>query len=540
MVSRKAAVMQGSGVETGEQQHDGAKAKVVTFLVILVLLLLAYMPVLQGYYVYHDDYAIWLWDRESCRSYPTAGFLRNTCGRPLAQYYLGAQGWLIDGPADANGVRFGTVLLLGSLGLLITQWLGKHQVPRLYAIPFAVAALTLPAFQTGVAYLSNFHQIAVWLFAFAAAGLAWRGSSEIQELPTTRRAILRALACALPAGALICVALLTYQPAAMMYFCLIAIPLLCTDLITKKGWSIRYMYLLAIPFLTMGAYFVWVHFTSDKDAAYSVVLTTDYLRKARWFLREPLMNALNFWKLWPSRTLAISAAIVIGLGLLADLARTIYRNRQEWARNGFWVSCLAKYLLIVLFVPLCYLPNLAARADYSAYRTLTVLSFYLIFLLFWGVVSLCRVVPGRYRKKVVAGILAAGCLVGIWTAHYNVMNYYVFPQTLELRYIKSAIRQAGPDGFDRIVVVYPPPVRDYSFTSRAGGRYDEFGPPATGAGFIQDIPQIVICAIRELNRERTDGRPFPQVQAEARLKEELGQPDERTLVIDMTRLDGFY
>ena len=509
----------------------------LVFAGILLSLSCAYLPALQSYYVHHDDYLLWLWDRQGVNSHPAAHFIRKVCGRPLAPVLLCLQGWMVETVADANAARFVTVVVLATLGFLTYWWLCRNNIAKLHAFLFAIAAFTLPAFQSDVGTIANGQQAMACLIAFIGTILAWRASQRIHGLRRTRKTLLPFLALTVLAGGVICAPFLIYQPAGMLYWPLLAIVLLSGGPMPRNRRVARWAYLAGLHVLVMGGYFLWAHFATKRGVTYAVILTSDYLRKAQWFLREPLTNVLNFWKLWPSRTLAISTAVVIGLGLLADFVRTIHKNWRDPAPMGLWAATVLKYLLVVLIIPLCFLPNLAAHADHSAYRTLTVLSLYMIFLLFWAVVSLCRIVPEPYRNKVIVGVLIAGCLVGGWTAHDNILNYYVIPQTTELRYIKARIAQAGPDAFDKILVIKPHPIPYYSFIAPAS-RYDEFGTPAVG--FAQDIPQIVVCAIRELNRERPGEKPFKEVHAESCLIEEFKGRDDRTLVIDMTRFHRFY
>jgi len=526
---------------------------VVVFGAILLALSCAYMPVLQGYYAHHDDFLLWRWQRDGFADHPVAGFLRNECGRPIAPYLLSLHGRYVTTLRSANVARFASLVNLAMLAFLTQWWLRKHGVGKLHAILFVIAAAMLPAYQSGVGTISNGHQIAACLMAFVGTILAWKASELIYSLGGGRKAIVKFAVLSLLGGGGVAATLMTYQPAGMIYWFLLAVPLLTTDLATKGKWLIRYVWLFVINGLSMGVYFLCVGLRAKATTNYSVAFATDLDKKIDWFFSLPLRNAMNFWNLWPSErggmtirqlwssdTIALTAAIVIVAGILADFIWTLYSGRAHFAKVKFWISCLLKYVLVGLFVPLCYLANIAASGDHDSYRTLSVLSLYLVFLLFWAVYSLFRVIPQPHRKRAIAAVLLVAVFVGAWTAHSNLMNYYALSLTMELRYIKARIAQAGPDGYDKILVLRPEPIYLYSFVAPKS-RYDEFAIPATG--FEQDVPDIITCVIQELNRENRGPKPFKLLAGEDRktmLKSEFKGADERTLVIDMTIFHGLY
>ena len=524
------------------QERDSTKTKVLIFLLILALLSLAYMPALQGYFVHHDDWYFWsMKEKWVPRYHPVSRFLRTQCGRPVAPVLMVALGSIIDELKDANLARFITVTQLSLLAFLVYWWLRKHGFERLHALLLVIAAYTLPAFQSGVGTISNSHHVTACLFAFGATILAWQGAVELerQSGKHPRSHLIKACLYAIVAIALIILTLATYQAAAMFYWFLIAITLFAVDVASPGRWIRRYGYLFGTAFLAMLIYFCYLQsLPARTDVTYTPEIATDYSAKLRWFIKEPLINALNLWKLWPSRALAFLTGGVILAGWTVSLFLAFWKATKKIKPGKAALRCGLKYGLILVLVPLCILPNLVAKHHVGAYRTLTVFSVYLLLLLVWSLGTLIRVLPGeKFRRSALTVLLLFGCGLGIWTSHYNMMNYYNFPQTLELRYIKSAIRQAGPEGYDKIVIIKPAPFPNYSFVAPAG-RYDEFATPATG--FAQDISQIVTCAIRELNLEHAGQGPYKERTPVICEKSEYKGHDSRTLLIDMTRLGGFY
>jgi len=517
----------------------GVKTAAWVFMLILAVLCAAYLPALHGYYVHHDDYYFWVWNRSSYRHYPTAGYLALQCGRPLAPMILCALGSVVRSIPDANFARFITVVNLAVLGFLVFVWLRRHGFVREHAFLFVIAAYTLPAFQSDVGTISNSHHVTACLFGFVATGLLWFGVGQVEARPGVGilSRWVKGVIFAAAGIAAICATLMTYQPSAMIFWFLLAAALLNVPVGSPGRWNLRLALLTAAGAAGMLIYYLFMKSLPSADGqAYSTAVTGEYWRKIEWFVGEPLSNAMNFWKLFPSRALALWVGGVLVAGWAASLLTEVWLACKQVAAWRLAVRCLLKYGVAPILVLLCYLPNLAAAKDHCSYRTMLVLSPCLLLLLLWAVGGLLRVLPERRRKKVVTAILLAGCLLGVWTAHFNMMNYYVLPQTMELRYIKARIAQAGADGFDEIVIIRPDPP-GYSFVA-SQSRYDEFATSATG--FVQDIPQIVVCAIRELNRERRGLKPFEEIRPTSVLKKDFEGPKEGTLVIDMTRFDGLY
>ncbi|MCK4602672.1 MAG: hypothetical protein KAU28_09410, partial [Phycisphaerae bacterium] len=135
------------------------------------------------------------------------------------------------------------------------------------------------------------------------------------------------------------------------------------------------------------------------------------------------------------------------------------------------------------------------------------------------------------------------CAFGVYHAHYNLMNYYAFPQTLEVRYIKSALRQADLSRIERIHIVRPEPELEVSFVAPKP-RGDEFASAATV--FKNDVPWIVKCVLIELGLEQEhlkicDGEVlYNNIKISSSNKDNIPEFSERTVLIDMTRLQKFY
>lgn len=523
-------------------ERDTWKVKAVIFLGILVLLFGAYMPVLQGYYVYHDDWYYWNMTKWEPRSHPVAEFLTKTCGRPVTPFLVCYHGSLFDDLEGANAARSITVVLVSVLAFLVYTWLRRGAFCREHALLLVIGMYTLPAFQVVIGTVCNSHLVIACLVALAGAALARRGSAEFDRSTgrMPRKAWITAALFGMATVALVCLALSIYPPAAMLYWFLIGISLLQVDARSPGRWIRRFGYEAGAHVVATLLYFIYLKsLPIAADGSYTLAVNTAYWSKLVWLVNEVLVNALNFWKLWPSRTLALYSGVLILAGWVLAVISTVWKARKNRPLARLAIHCGFRYGLVLALLPLSYTANLAAKFNYAAYRTLLVLGPFLLLLAAWSVWTVMGLIlPHRIRRAAMTAVLLSGGAVGIWTAHYNLQNYCVLSTTIEVRYIKSAIRNAGPDGYDKILIIKPDPAPDYSFVAPTA-RYDEFGVPATGFG--ADIPQIVICAIRELNLERPGKTPFRESRPEIVNKSEYkGQHDEGVLVIDMTRLHGFY
>lgn len=471
-------------------------------LAISLTLFGVFLPVLIVPYAFSDDYSI-LWMAVSRE--PSAQFGKNILdanaigGRPLA-------GLLVDGLFSAAGaienlrfVRLIAVVGLIAFGLLLHWALTRSGVKSTVAALIALLVCTVPAFQVYTAW-------AVLFFASLAALLA--GGASLLVVAATdgpRQVMVDRLVGAVT---FLFAALLIYQPPAMFFWVFFAVALIGAasdsgraSQLVKLHFGVGFV-ALALAYLELK---LTVHFmgASTIGAARSH-LNTHVIARARWFVKEPLYQALNLFNLTPTHWFAFVVAIVATAGIVLWLVRAATRP-------------LLFFAVGVTLVPLAYLPNLVVTDTWPPFRTQGALSGLLALYVCLGAIGIWLAVRDLLRTRVSAraltgaqtvavGALAAFVATGVFLAAKNTLSLIVEPQMTELRMLRSQVA-ALPTSPPRVAFVE---------TSWYGGMtnevgYDEFGLPSSAR------PWVLEPALDLLLRE--EGR--------------LGPPDLRPAV------DGF-
>ena len=262
------------------------------------------------------------------------------------------------------------------------------------------------------------------------------------------------------AAAVLVVALLAYQPAAMFFWVFLAIALVGHAYETRRAIRVVVAHAVAAVSALMVAFLVLklsVHAFGDSTPnASRSRLVRDVPDKLDWFLREPLKSSLNLFDLTPSTWLAASVAAisVAGIGLLL-------RSRTE--RPLLFAAVGAA------LVPATYLPNLVIADEWATYRTQVALSSLLALYASLGVIGLWlatreslrgRLTRTRLRTAERAVLVGATAVVAVsaLAATRNVLALFVEPELTELRMIRAQVA-TFPDGAahigfveDRLVV----------------------------------------------------------------------------------------
>lgn len=454
-----------------------------SYLIIWLILAAVYFPAFTGYFVVHDDYAVWAPERDK----PLQIVAMKGIGRPVAGYLLRELRTLVGSVSDANIVRFITVAILSIVATLLYLWMTKNSIKRVNALLLTVVIFTLPAFQVQVVWLTaapgTYAALAAAISGLFGANL--RGGGWIRKIIFVFFSIVAGL-----------VSLATHQTAAMFYWVVGAVMLVSIDV---RFWRQRLrsiLYFFAVSFVTIGVYFAAASLLIDQPEGwaatpYSWAVTADFAGKASWFLRSPLLDAVNLWNIFPTAAFALGFALVLGAGLLCDILSSVRGVHEADERRALVGSCLWRFGLLLLLFPLSLLPNLAAKGTTSSYRSLVALSPVIVIALYWGLSRLFYFAFFRRSDILISSLLGLAALTGFFAASYTITNYYVLPHTMELKYFMMSLQNSDLEKYEEIHVLEP---EDRSVRCR----YDEFG--AMPTLYSQDIPKIVRAALTELGK----------------------------------------
>lgn len=459
-------------------------SKVSAFAFLLVAAVMAYLPTLHSIYLHGDDVFFSRWGDFSTAEVMNFNLI---VGRPLAglTYRILA---LAGSVSEVNAYRMLSVTNLAITGFLIFLWLRRSNISRTPALAASAIIITLPPFQSFAA-VACYAAFGVATTLAAAALLLDAHADNLQTL--RERTAHRVLAISL----LVC-SLSLYQPSVLVYVALLVVPLLSSAQ-TRFTWREQKALLTRVATISVATVVYYLGWRAWLAAAgippiggrYDArVLVSDYGARLEWFLRTPLVEALNLWNLQPSRPLAIActAALVVAIGSVL-IAREAQASPSKW-RDAGWrlVAC-------ILLFPACFAISLASADPAPAYRTYAALETLIVLILVIGLDQGLRRVREFERWKNWYHCGLGAMLIGaIAAANITTSDYFVMPDSVEFGHLKSRIRQAVANvGIPQRIHVIPA-IRSATVAIER----NEFGEPVVR--HLPNLRPIVWAALSEL------------------------------------------
>lgn len=282
---------------------------------------------------------------------------------------------------------------------------------------------------------------------------------------------------------------------------------------------------LIAAFLIMKLSYAAEIFTASRRIAFE----HDPIGKLGWFLREPLLNALNLLVLnddgGATRTMYRVSAGITALLLAAGLGVEVWR-RGGWA-GGFWL------LLLAILLPAALVVNLAAAERFATYRTIFALTAVALIFLTLSWQNLCSL-AGRAGRIIEVSGYAILLTMAIVVARNHAYFLIALPQGEELQILQRiADRIVLREPPLRIYVVQPLPEDSPSEISY----HDEFGALSTSGALVAGSDwapkEMFKQLIRQRFPERADRERYYRLQAGIQPPPK-GQPFD--LTIDMRQI----
>lgn len=391
--------------------------------VAFVVPVLACLPVVIHRYGYSDDYRV-LTSVLGLESSGTDVWIGQ--GRPgLAagyQVFFGAAGgidglWL---------VRLWAVAGIGGLSVFIAWLLAREGLPRLTAVATGIGCALLPTFVESAGWAAAASFPWVCLLSGAAGVL-------LTTRPSRRRTTL--------ATALFVAAFLSYQPAAMFLWCVVAVRLVVPPRPLLEQWR-EVRRALAVTVVGVGLAVLilelWLRIggLSLSDRAQAVTLG-GLPAKLAWFAsRLVVTGARPFLVSSPS---AAQAAVVAGPLLLVTAAGLLARA------PGGPRERVARLALVGVTVPMAALPNLAVAQNDFDFRLVSSLSPLMLILLVVAVSTLLDAATRPALRTVArTALLAAMVVAGVVSARSQLDNSYIHPAATKDAFFRHALAAAGP------------------------------------------------------------------------------------------------
>jgi hypothetical protein len=417
-------------------------------------------------------------------------------GRPFAGLLIEAAFGTAGTIDNLRFVRLGAMLGIVALALLLFNALVRAGVRTFVASLVAILVCSLPAFQVFGSWAALFYAP----YAAILGGCASLRAAAAVD--TNARFDRRKVAFA---AALLLAALLTYQPAAMVFWVFLAVALVGHAHETRRAIGMVVAHAVTAVSALAAAYLVLqIGAQMFEDSAPNAArrrLVRDVPGKVDWFVRQPLKNSLNVLDLTPSTWLAVFVAMVsvLGIGLLL-------RSRTE--------RPLVFAAIGLALVPATYLPNLLIAEEWATYRSQVALSSLLALYASLGVIGLWlaagqllrqRLTEARLRTAelaaLVGGTAAVAACALIASAHVLVL--FANPQLAELRMIRAQVATL-PEDATRIGFVNT----GYRSGMTDVVRYDEFGVASSAQPWT--LEPAVFLLLRE--QGKLDLRARPRVE----------------------------
>ncbi|MDP8264472.1 MAG: hypothetical protein P9M12_03215 [Candidatus Aceula lacicola] len=456
--------------------------RVIIFSLFLIFLCIAFWPAISSYYAYHDDVIFFL--RTSTRPEAPGTLFNLSIGRFIGAHLYMAMGFLINSIDDLKGVRFLGVVNLAFCALILFFWLRKKFFSSRNAFLLSLAVFTLPSFQIAVSQTAMTYQPVSILFAIGAFSSAYRISlsDKIVRRIFNGRFVLSVF--------LFFCALSTYKPTAMFYWTMAGLVVLFSEFKDFSEIKNRMINLFSPAIVSLGLYVLVLRLIKPYFSRFNLwgynpyALTTDYFGKIGWFLREPLVNALNLWNIFPYK---IAAAVGVTF-VISAIALEVLRQQKE-ERIEFFINGFVRSSILIILSLLSFLPNLVSSQSIFYYRCAGPLTVLVFFIFIWSARAWIQFIFQNRQRIVFSIALLLLSFYGVVQAHQTILNYRVVPSQKEIQFVKDQMAKVNINEYEKIYFVQP----EERYLKNRG---DEFGNLTTV--YSHNMVGLVSCLLREV------------------------------------------
>jgi hypothetical protein len=212
----------------------------------------------------------------------------------------------------------------------------------------------------------------------------------------------------------------------------------------------------------------------------------DIPQKLHWFVHQPLMNALNLYRVPSTVPLAVAVAMLLLAG-----ASSLFRFSRP-------AASLTTFVLGIACILASYTPSLLTGENWASYRSLCALAVsFAVIVVIVGTRVLDHVRSSyprlavafrwRYSGRFVVG---AFLLLMASQAQKNVVNSFVQPNVAELDNLASFLKRQTPSATGEVTIIVK--AASWMDSSARPMAYDEFGMPSSIADqYAKNIVEAV-------------------------------------------------
>lgn len=396
-------------------------------------------------YIYssaHDPFELLKWDILTGR--PSYGVIR----------------WLfsfmVNSVAALSALRFISLATLFILYIFIYKFINQRKIfsNTMQRSVFSLLICMLPSFQVYTAWTICFPFITSVIFS----GLSYKLLSDNKTVKGAIAALL-----------LLIFSFSIYQPTAMCFVFFAFLDLVIAKdkiklrtffrpaLVLFLGMSAALFLAKILPFLLFG------------EITTRTAISLDIFSKIKWFVTEPLINAICNFDLGKKAFYVTVSTLIILYGIYC-LSKT--QNKKN----------LLFY--VILFAMAASAPGILVKESWAAYRTVPAITMIITTLFITGLFNLF----GKYSSQQICYLSLI--LVVMMLANNNIQAGFSTPQQIEYQLLKKEIINKVPHNYTGTLYYKKPDnqSRPYSGSSK----YDEFGAFSLGMDWtFQGMAQVI-------------------------------------------------
>lgn len=419
------------------------------FLPFFLILFAIYSPITKGYFAYIDDYQYII----PANHFDYKHWFAH--GIPIYHLINWIEVYLINSMEAANIGRLVNIFILTLASCSIFIWIKKHSINKYEAGLVTVAIVAAPSFSLNISWLVQLPGILAILITVISVNIASK-ANQIQNSKWKRFYLRKAgyiNRYHFISGSLLLFALCIYQPSALLYWALLAIPITRVEF---QNWKEEKKAILSYFGIGIVTYITYMFFLQTVIRIISGVSgrglpSLNFLDKFIWFLKTPTINSLNFLSFHTSVTVSFVVLTIVLLGFLIEVIQIINRHGINRIHLLFYFQ---KSTITLFLIPLCAVTYFL-KENNSHYHLLIAYPSIVIILFYTGLIRIKQIVPTQWKSMVNSlGILIV--LTSSYFANDTVSKYIMQPQSLESRYIKYYIQQNLTPEIDSIKIIRPP------------------------------------------------------------------------------------
>jgi hypothetical protein len=251
-------------------------------------------------------------------------------------------------------------------------------------------------------------------------------------------------------------------------------------------------------------------------------LNLNVLNKISFFFSTPVAQAFSFNFLFNLHSIISQAFYILAIAVWVLYSLIAYRTQPI-------VKKLLHVVVVFLLMMLIYLPILASKDNFSAYRTMINLNMAAFLLLTNMILEWIKSERGKTRFAIVAMVVFA--ITGFYNFRYN----FLYPSVKEYQVLRKYVEQQYTAGINKVYFLRPP--EDLFYKQFHVHYYrDEFGEPSTFKDWVPEplVKQLIfeITGNKDIAR-KTDIVQFTEQEP---FDKQVALKEAHTMAIDMAAI----